>query len=151
MDRTAAATAVANGTVFIGSGLYTYALLCVDADTGKEVWRAPAGLRSFGTPVVLGHRVAYGLGTGNLTSDVFRYGEEKDAQAFEAAPAGAVVCVEADGGKEVWRYELGRSVHTPLAADAFSVYATSRDGAVHCLDRKTGKLRWKTGIGGAVT
>jgi outer membrane protein assembly factor BamB len=46
---------------------------------------------------------------------------------------------------------LSRSVHTPLAADAFSVYATSRDGAVHCLDRKTGKLRWKTGVGATIT
>jgi outer membrane protein assembly factor BamB len=142
--------AVAGNRVFVGSGLYTLALLCVDAESGKELWRTPVNLRSFGTPLVLGNRVAYGLGTGNLTSDVFKYDEEKDRPA-ETTPAGAVVCVEADTGKEAWRYELGRSVHTPLAADAFNVYATSRDGAVHCLDRRTGKLRWKTGIGATIT
>jgi hypothetical protein len=54
-------------------------------------------------------------------------------------------------GKQVWRYDLPRSVHTGLTGDAFSIYAASRDGFVYAIDRKTGKLRWKTGIGGAVT
>jgi outer membrane protein assembly factor BamB len=133
---------VAGSRVFAGSGYDTHALLCVAADTGKELWRTPVALRSFGTPLVFGSRVCYGLGTGILTQDL--EGDEK-------TPAGAVACVEAETGKEVWRYELSRSVHTPLAADAFSVYATSRDGAVHCLDRRTGKLRWKTGIGATIT
>lgn len=141
---------VSGNRVFAGSGLYTYALLCIDADTGKEVWRTPVGLRSFGAPLVIGGRVVYGLGTGNMGTDVFKYDEEKGKPA-EAEPAGQVVCVEAATGKEVWRYDLTRSIHTPLAADAFSVYATSRDGCVHCLDRKTGKLRWKTGIGATIT
>ena len=82
---------------------------------------------------------------------MFRYGEEKEPPASESSPAGAVVCVAADTGKELWRYDLGRSVHTPLAADAFSIYATSRDGVVHCLDRRTGKLRWKTTVGATAT
>jgi outer membrane protein assembly factor BamB len=133
---------VAGDRLFAGSGYGTYALLCVDASTGKEVWRTPVPLRSFGPPLVTGKHVVYGLGTGNLSLDV---------EGDETAPAGLVVCVAADTGKEVWKYELTRSVHTPLAGDAFSVYATSRDGAVHCLDRRTGKLRWKTGIGATVT
>ncbi|MDB5310284.1 MAG: afsK 4 [Gemmataceae bacterium] len=133
---------VSGDRLFAGSGYGTYALLGVDAHSGKELWRTPVSLRSFGPPLVIGDRVAYGLGTGNLSQDI--EGDEK-------APAGAVVCVNADDGKEVWKYELTRSVHTPLAADVFSVYATSRDGAVHCLDRKTGKPRWKTGIGATIT
>src|SRR4029079_1191811 len=75
----------------------------------------------------------------------------RSAARRDRAPAGAVVCLEAETGKEVWKYDLSRSVHTPLAADAFSVYATSRDGAVHCLDRRTGKLRWKTTVGVTIT
>ena len=142
--------AVAGNRVFIGSGLYTLALLAVDAESGKEIWRTPVGLRSFGPPLVIGNRVVYGLGTGNMGADVFKYDEEKGKDE-EKTPAGAVVCVEDESGKEVWKYELTRSVHTSLAADAFSVYAASRDGAVHCLDRKTGKLRWKTSIGTTFT
>jgi outer membrane protein assembly factor BamB len=110
------------------------------------VWRTPVDLRSFGQPLVLGERVVYGLGTGNLSADVFQYAEE-NGRNMESVPAGAVVCVSAADGKEVWRYGVSRSVHTPLAADAFSVYATSRDGAVHCLDRNTRFLRWNTGVG----
>jgi outer membrane protein assembly factor BamB len=142
--------ALSSNRVFVGSGLYTLALLAVDTETGKVVWRTPVNLRSFGPPLVLGDRVVYGLGTGNLSADIFQYAEENGRNA-ETAPAGAVVCVNAANGHEVWRYNLSRSVHTPLAADAFSVYATSRDGAVHCLDRKTGRLRWKTGIGATIT
>ena len=107
-------------------------------------------LRSFGPPLVLGNRVVYGLGTGNMGADVFKYDEEKGKDE-EKTPAGAIVCVDAETGKLAWQYDLTRSVHTSLAADAFSIYAASRDGAVHCLDRKTGKLRWKTGIGATFT
>jgi outer membrane protein assembly factor BamB len=133
---------VSGPRLFAGSGYGTHALLGVDANTGAELWRTPVALRSFGPPLVVGNHVMYGLGTGNLS---------QDTEGDEPAPAGAVVCVAAGDGKEVWKYELTRSVHTPLAADGFSVYATSRDGAVHCLDRKTGKLRWKTGIGATIT
>ena len=142
--------AVSGNRVFIGSGLYTLALLGVDATNGKELWRTPVNLRSFGPPLVLGNRVVYGLGTGNMGADVFKYDEEKGKDE-EKTPAGAIVCVDAETGKLAWQYDLTRSVHTSLAADAFSIYAASRDGAVHCLDRKTGKLRWKTGIGATFT
>ncbi|HEY3788117.1 MAG TPA: PQQ-binding-like beta-propeller repeat protein, partial [Urbifossiella sp.] len=142
--------AVAGNRVFIGSGLYTLALLAVDAGTGKELWRTPVNLRSFGPPLAIGNRVVYGLGTGNMGADVWKYDEESGKDEEKTA-AGAVVCVEADTGKIAWQYDLTRSIHTSLAADAFSVYAASRDGAVHCLDRKTGQLRWKTVVGSTFT
>ena len=122
--------AVHGNRLFAGSGYGTHALLCLDADTGVEVWRTPTTLRSFGPPLVLGDRVVYGLGTGNLTRDTLE---------AEANPAGAVVCVNAADGSPVWRFDLPRSVHTPLAADAFSVYATSRDGVVYCLTPRHGR------------
>src|SRR4029453_10216338 len=37
--------------------------------------------------------------------------------------------------------------HTGVSVDAFSVYAGCRDGSIYALDRRTGKLRWKTDIG----
>ncbi|HUR54792.1 MAG TPA: PQQ-binding-like beta-propeller repeat protein, partial [Gemmataceae bacterium] len=133
---------VVGNRLFAGSGYTTYAAVCLDATTGKEVWKQPVPFRSFAAPLAMGKFVYYGLGTGNLAQDT--EGDEKE-------PGGAVVCLNADDGKEVWKYDLTRSAHAGLAADAFSIYATSRDGCVHCLERATGKLRWKTGIGGAVT
>ena len=144
-----AAPAVDGNRVFAGSGLYSFVAVCLDTETGNENWRTDLKLRSFGAPIVLGKHVYYGVGTGNMVLDTFAYEEEGGMK--ETEPAGAVVCLDIENGKEAWRYDLPRSVHTGLAGDAFSVYATCRDGFVHAVDRKTGKLRWKTGIGGAIT
>jgi outer membrane protein assembly factor BamB len=141
--------AVSGNRVFIGSGLYSFVAVCLDAESGSEKWRTDLKLRAFGAPLILGKHVLYGVGTGNMSEDVHQYPEEGVAK--EKDPAGAVVCLEMETGKEVWRYDMVRSVHTGLAGDAFSVYACSRDGSVYALDRKTGKLRWKTSIGGAIT
>lgn len=143
-----AAPVVSNGTVFVGSGLYTYVAVGLDANTGDEKWRTDLGLRAFGQPLVSGSKVFYGVGTGNMGADVWHYEEEGAPRDKE--PAGAVVCLNTASGKEEWRYPLPKSVHTGLAADAFSVYAGCRDGHVYALDRKSGKLRWKAGIGSAV-
>ncbi|HSQ58213.1 MAG TPA: PQQ-binding-like beta-propeller repeat protein, partial [Gemmata sp.] len=143
-----AAPAVSGNRVFVGSGLYSYVAVCLDAnDKGKELWRADLKLRAFGAPIVRGKFVYYGVGTGNMGADTWEYPEE-DRKEPERTPAGAVVCLETETGKEVWRYDLPRSVHTGLAADAFTVYASCRDGNVYAIDRKTGKLRWYRGAGG---
>jgi outer membrane protein assembly factor BamB len=143
-----AAPVVANGRVFVGSGLYTYVAVALDANTGEEKWRTDLKLRAFGAPLASGGKVFYGVGTGNMGADTFRYDEEGEDRDKE--PAGAVCCLDAATGKEEWRYPLPLSVHTGLAADAFSVYAGCRDGNIYALDRKTGKLRWRVGIGSAV-
>ena len=142
-----AAPAVSGNRVFIGSGLYSFVAVALDTASGNELWRTDLKLRSFGAPVVLGKHVYYGVGTGNMVADTHDYPEEGGKK--DGAVAGAVVCLETETGKEVWRFELLRSVHTGLAGDAFSVYATARDGFVYAIDRKTGKLRWKTQLGSA--
>ncbi|HEX4609400.1 MAG TPA: PQQ-binding-like beta-propeller repeat protein, partial [Urbifossiella sp.] len=141
--------AVAGKRVFVGSGLYTLARAAVDADTGKELWREPQPYRSFGPPLAHGDRVFYGLGTGNMTNDVFAYSEE--GTPAEAAPGGAVVCAAAADGKAVWEAKLPRSVHTPLAADALFVYACCRDGSVYCFNRSTGAVWWSVSLGSTFT
>lgn len=140
--------AVANGLVFVGSGYRTFTLLAIDAEKGTEIWRTPVNLRSFGPPLVLGNQVVYGLGTGNLTEDLAT--ESEKGIPRETQPAGAVMCVDATSGKEAWRYDTPKSVHTALVADARTVYAACRDGYLYALDRKTGKLRWKRSLGSAL-
>jgi outer membrane protein assembly factor BamB len=141
--------AVAHDRVFAGSGYRTFALLAFDAATGSELWRTPVNLRSFGPPLVLGDRVVYGLGTGNLMEDVSA--ETEEGAPPEAQPAGAVVCVEAATGRVVWRFDTPKSVHTALSADARAVYAACRDGNVYALARNSGELRWKRSLGAPLT
>jgi outer membrane protein assembly factor BamB len=139
--------AISDGRVFVGSGYRTLALLGLDARTGAELWRTPVRLRSFGPPLVLGDRVVYGLGTGNLLEDL---ATEPDGPP-ERSPAGVVVCVEAATGKEVWRYDTPKSVHTAPTADGRTVYAACQDGSVFALDRHSGELRWRRPLGSALT
>jgi outer membrane protein assembly factor BamB len=139
------APAVADGRVFVGSGLYSYVAVALDANTGEEKWRTDLKLRSFGPPTVSGGKVFYAVGTGNMAFDTYKYDEEGEAREKDAA--GAVVCLDATSGKEEWRFELPKSVHTGLALDAYSAYVGCRDGYVYALDRKSGKLRWKTEVG----
>lgn len=140
---------VAGGRVFAGSGYNTLAIFALDAEKGTELWRVPTTLRSFGPPVVVGANVVFGLGTGNLSEDLSS--EPEPTVPRERTAAGAVLCVSADAGKEVWRYDLPKSVHAAPAADARSVYAACRDGYLYALDRRTGKLRWKRSLGSALT
>src|SRR5262249_10769809 len=86
-----AAPAVSGNRVFVGSGLYTFVAVCLEADSGKELWRSDLKLRSFGAPLALGKFVYYGVGTGNLGEDVHNYPEEGEKK--EDKPAGAVVCL----------------------------------------------------------
>jgi outer membrane protein assembly factor BamB len=141
--------AVAHNRVFAGSGYRTFTLLAFDAATGNELWRTPINLRSFGPPLVLGERVVYGLGTGNLVEDVSA--ETEEGVPPETQPAGAVVCVEAATGRVLWRFDTPKSVHTALAADAHAIYAACRDGNVYALDRQNGHLRWKRSLGAPLT
>ena len=144
------APTVSGNRVFVGSGLYTFVAVALDTDSGKELWRTDLKLRSFGAPFAAGKHVYYGIGTGNMGPDVFEYPEE-NGKNKEDKPAGAVVCLDIESGKEVWRRDLPKSVHTAIAGDAFSVYAACKDGSVHAFDRKTGKPRWRTGIGFGIT
>jgi outer membrane protein assembly factor BamB len=144
------APAIAGGRLYLGSGLYSTVAMCLDAATGQQLWRTDLKLRSFAAPLVLGERVYYGVGTGNLGADTHEYPEEKGNRQ-ERQPAGAVVCLHAATGEEVWRTELPRGVHTGLIGDAFHIYAACRDGSIYALDRHTGQQRWRVSIGSAVT
>lgn len=128
--------------VYAGSGYGAKGVFALDGDTGAVRWRVPTELRSFGPASFLGNRVAFGLGTGTLTEDLVNEPDEP------AAPAGAVVCVDAGTGAVAWRCDLPKSVHTPLAQDSHTLYAACKDGTVYALDRATGAVKWQRAVGG---
>jgi outer membrane protein assembly factor BamB len=129
-------------------------LACLDADTGKEIWlretprwmvrRGGANERlalpAWGGAVVDGGQVFFGVGNGRMTEDSNNY-----------EPVGALLCVDAATGKDLWPpFKVGNGVLNRPALDRHRVYFGARDGFCYCLDRRTGKLRWKTSLGSPV-
>ena len=129
---------VAAGRLYAGSGVGDIyretCLFCVDAATGKEVWRVPADLPVWGSPTLAGKHLFAGLGNGNFLQSADH-------------PAGAVLCLDADHGQTVWRYDVPDGVLDRPGVDRHGVYFGSRDGHCYCVDRRTGRLRWKYDLG----
>ncbi len=136
---------VHDGKLYAGSGYNTFAVFCLDAGTGKEVWKIETPLRSFGSPVVAGKRVIFGLGTGALTTDLST--EPEPGKPPEKVAAGMVLSLDRLTGKEAWRFELSRSVHTQICADAGAIYFASRNAKIYALNRETGGMIWNLDLG----
>jgi outer membrane protein assembly factor BamB len=115
-------------------------VFCLDADTGEVVWRNKTPLPAWGRPVVAGDHVLFPLGNG----DAFNSAEAP------AKPAGAVLCLSAKDGQELWRFDVPDGVIEGPVADAAQVYFGCRDGHCYCVGRGDGKLRWKHNLGSPV-
>src|SRR5262249_5689621 len=101
------------------------ALLCVDTDTGNELWRYPLVDALLAQPVVKGGYVYFGA---------------RDKHLY---------CLERREGKLAWRYDVGSPiVAAPLLArgNGSSVFAVAGDGQTQaklvCLGLHTGQLHW---------
>jgi outer membrane protein assembly factor BamB len=144
--------AVAGNRVFIGGGFDEDrdedpgdpAIACLDAKTGKRIWqvRTPKTLVSkkdgskhhvpaWGSPVVHGGLVFFGLGTVRLNFVSVKY-----------ETVGALWCVDAGTGKEVWLHKLGHGVLCRPTIDEDRVYFGSLDKNVYCVSRDDGRVRW---------
>jgi outer membrane protein assembly factor BamB len=148
--RVGAGAAAANGKVYVGSGddrvndgKCETAVVCLDANTGKEDWKVRvhvngnenARLPCWAAPVVAGDVIFFALGTGDLNEDA----------VGSQLPGGAVLCLEARTGKQRWRFDVPDSpIHTRPAVDGQSVYVGSRNGFCYCLNRFDGTQRWKS-------
>ena len=125
--------AVVGKRLYGGSGYGKYMAFALDADTGQVVWQIPSELPVFGSAVVAGDQVFFGIGNGDLITKADR-------------PAGAVLCLEGRTGKQVWRCDVPDAVHVKPIVDGDWVYFGSRDQHCYCLDRKEGRLRWKQAV-----
>ena len=136
---------VVDGKLYAGSGYNTFAVFCLDANTGEQVWRKDTPLRSFGAPLAVGKQVVFGLGTGALTTDLST--EPEPGQPVEKIPSGMVLCLDRTTGEQVWKFELSRSVHTQICADAGAIYFASRNAKLYALSRDSGKMIWNIDLG----
>lgn len=145
------------GKLYFSLGVGGNALICVDAETGRELWRLATPYPAFGSPTVAGDQLYFAMGTGNYILSAEEVVADKrkkmiqagrsDAEIDEAVkdmgPAGEVWCVDAATGERKWRFPVGRTVLGAVAAADGRIYFGSRDEHVYCVSEK-GELvaRW---------
>ncbi len=129
---------VVDGKLFVGSvtgDVYKeFCALAIDAQTGRELWRVAGSMPLPASPAYAAGRVFFGLGNGKFDFDAEQ-------------PAGAVLCLDAATGKQVWQHALTGSVLATPAISGEGVVGCSRDGRCLCLSQDRGAVLWNVDLG----
>ena len=143
--------------VVVGKRIYVFTrqgeeeiLLCLDAVTGKELWRAGAQPIEYQM-----HPAATGHGKGPKATPVV-----SDGKVFTFGISGVLSCFDASTGKLKWRHEFSKQYpHTsPLFGTAMSPLVDNRSvivhvgghdkGALTAFDTETGAVKWSNDLDG---
>ncbi len=140
------------GKVYLGLGIGGKALCCVDAETGKELWRIETPYPVFAPPAISRTRkvlfIAMGNGDFVNTAEQVKLkviekmkSEGKSEAEIERAtrnlgPVGEVWCIDISGEKpEIkWKFKTGRIVLGAVVVDEDRVFFSSRDQHVYAVD-----------------
>jgi outer membrane protein assembly factor BamB len=131
---------VHEGVVYVGSYRaednlhHDLRLIALDAKTGTLIWNEQTDLSCYSCPTIEKDRVIFSLGTG-------------DVESSGPSPAGAVVAIDKETGRQMWRTNLPDSVlGSPLIVQN-DVFVGCRDGRLVSLSILDGKFRWQTELG----
>lgn len=109
------------------------ATFCLDADTGKLVWKTAAPYPIWSTPLIRDGLIYVSSGNGDVYDDV----------PPPDVPGGTVQCLDEKSGKETWSIKLPNGVIEAPAIDGHRLYFGCRDGQIYCVNRADGKERWR--------
>ncbi|MBX3171739.1 MAG: PQQ-binding-like beta-propeller repeat protein [Candidatus Eremiobacteraeota bacterium] len=126
--------AVAGGRVYLGTAYGDNAVVCLDLESGRQIWSAAQDLPVWGHAALAGETVFVGLGNGTFG-------------ASDQHPRGAVVALRGADGERRWRRQLPDSVNTSLLLNQERVLLGCRDGFVYCLSQLDGQILWKAPCG----
>lgn len=143
--RFGAGALVHDGKVYVGTGVDRLhkddpgetALFCLDAESGKEIWRVSTPQPVWAAPVIAGGKLFAAVGNGDVFTN-------------DPNPAGAVYCLDPQTGKELWKKVLPNGVLQKPSVDDKNVYIGCRDNFCYALDRETGDIRWQADLGSPV-
>jgi outer membrane protein assembly factor BamB len=107
------------------------ALCCLEAKSGKVLWRTPLKMNPWGGPSVSGQLVVVGGSTIGY-----------DPTALKGA-RGEVVALDLASGKVKWRKEVKGGVVSSVALAEGAAVATATDGKVRAWDLADGTPRWQ--------
>jgi outer membrane protein assembly factor BamB len=151
------------------------AVFCLDAATGKELWKSPLAHNPWGGPTLAGDTVivttssvafdpkALDGAKGEVVALDLATGKEKWKKAVPggvlgcaAATADAAVFTCTDGkvrafdlkdGSRKFIYDAKAAMFAPPAVVAGVAYVADLNGAVHAIDLKTGNAAWTLDLG----
>lgn len=144
--------AAVDGKVFFGSAAVHpgdwNGIVCVEANTGKQLWNLATPYPVFGSPTVVAGKVIVGMGNGDFVFSaeevrIKKLAEMKEHHATEQelaeaekrlGPAGEVWCLNAEDGKVVWSSKFGRTILGAVAYANGHLYVASCDNSVKCLN-----------------
>jgi outer membrane protein assembly factor BamB len=117
---------IADGRLYFGTNPGRF--LAVDAESGEIVWE-----KQFGRVTAASPAVADGI--------VYQPLMNAPGQDRETAP-GFMVAMDADTGRELWRFRAGVMESSPLVLDG-TLYFGTFDDRLYALDASTGRVRWR--------
>lgn len=109
------------------------ATFCLDAATGKPIWKTPAPYPVWSTPIIRDGRIYVTSGNGDVLEDV----------PAPEKPGGALQCLDLATGKEIWQRTYPNGIIEAPAVDGHRIYFGCRDKHVYCVSRADGKELWK--------
>jgi outer membrane protein assembly factor BamB len=133
------------GRVYLGLGLGGQALVCVDAVSGRELWRVATPFPVFSPPAIARGKIFVGMGNGDF---IFSAEEllarqietRRGAGSSEAHIAeltkewkthGEVWCIDLATHRVEWRFQTDRAVLGAVAAGDDRIFFGTRGGTVY--------------------
>ena len=113
------------------------ALICLNAATGAEVWKAPLKFNAWAGATLAGEHVI-------VPCSSIRY-DPKDVPSAK----GEVVALKASDGKVEWRKDMSGAILATAAAVGDMAILCDTEGQVRALDLKTGNPKWASKCGAA--
>jgi eukaryotic-like serine/threonine-protein kinase len=152
---------------WIVTGSYDYFLHCVDAETGKGVWKYETGNYINGAPAVSDGKTVFGgcdallhvisLADGTKVNEIEAGAYIPGSAAMDGDRVyvghyeSEFLCFDLKEAALKWNYRDRNFPYysSPAITDKW-VIVGGRDKRLHCLDRETGKDRWKFSTRGKV-
>jgi len=120
--------------LFFGCGVEGNALVCVNAETGKEIWKAKTPYPEFSAPAISGDKVLVGLSSATF--------EHLDGES-----SGSVICYSAVDGSVKWECKTGGGILGSLAIANGVAYACCLDKTMYAIKLSDGGIAGKFSTG----
>jgi outer membrane protein assembly factor BamB len=112
--------------LYFGCGVGGNAVVCVNAETGKEIWKAKTAYPEFSAPTISGENVLVGL-----SSVTFEH--------VDSESTGSVICYNAIDGTVKWESKTGGGILGSIAVKDGIAYVCCLDKTMYALNLSDGK------------